>query len=140
MQRYYINNINQSDFQNQLIDDFEITLLGSKKKEIHDEILRKMDAITDKSGIEHWRTPLKVISGTATSDRYETIGGGTQLNIANRHGCEPYYASREKSSGSRFRNIDIHEDIGDKVGQCFISIGGMDYKMQDVLSELPKNI
>jgi len=133
--RFYIskkNNLNDIVYSEEEIEDENIIyLLGDKKTEIAEEIKSQMKFLENEKNLDYWRTPLKVISEIITSGKYESIGGGTQLNIATIIGCNPYQSvGEEKMSFMKFRNIDIYYDIGHQVGNCIIAIDGMDFSMR----------
>lgn len=133
LERYHIHKgevENEYTFISTSLNSEEVFLLGDQKENIFKEIQFEMDQIIDKQSIDYWRSPLKTLSKITTSSKYSSIGGGTQLNISDASGCEPYQAIRERSdSDMKFRNIDIHYDIDIRVGNCFIAINGMDYEM-----------
>lgn len=130
LERYAIR-YHDGEFTDVAIEGDDVYLLGDKKEEIRKEIEQELNSHAP-GGLSYWRTPLRVLSRIVVSGKFESIGGGTQLNIATRFGCTPYYATGERSDAdTRFRNIDIYEDIGHAVGDCTISMAGMYYKVND---------
>jgi len=116
------------------ISEETIFLLGDKKTEILEQINNNQKLILDKNSQDYWRSPLKTLSNITTSNLYESIGGGTQLNIANQFGCNPYQAVGEREDSSmKFRNIDIDLDIGSQLGDSLvrISIPGLYYNFKN---------
>ncbi|MEO8234556.1 MAG: hypothetical protein ABI549_04000 [Flavobacterium sp.] len=76
-------------------DENLVYLIGDMKNEIFEEIKNKMILDEKDKNLKYWRTPLIVMSEIIASGKYQSIGGGTQLNIADFFGCKPYQSAGE---------------------------------------------
>ena len=113
-------------FKNQL----EIVLIGDKKNEIRDLVSAKKELLS-KESLEYWRAPARVLKEIIEENKFKTIGGNIQLAISNLFRFDLYsivvpISKNEQRATLKFRNFDLFDEIGQRVGDCFVTIKGMD--------------
>gem|GEM_PF-1891451 len=125
--RFHISklaNSNSACFGIHQIPDNEIFLMGDKKQEIYDAISQLRE--NPSKGMSEHRIPVYVLSDIINDRKYPTIGGSIQMNICNKNYCYPMQAVGLKNdSDMRYRNFDLHADIGLAVGPCIFNMVGM---------------
>ncbi len=113
-------------FKNQL----DVVLIGSKKKEIVDLVSAKKE-LAPKESLEYWRAPARVLKEIIEENKFEAIGGNIQMAVSNLFHFDLYsiavpISKNEPKVTLKFRNFDLFDEIGQRVGDCLVAIKGMD--------------
>jgi len=119
-----INIVEQSDTLNTV-------LIGSHVELIRERIDKLASLSTDRSSYKYWRTPITVLNQLIVDEEYSEIGGNIQLAIVGEsYGFRHHAFANDKNNNKLlYRNIDIDEIIGMRVGECIIAIAGLDMKI-----------
>ncbi|MBD2295872.1 hypothetical protein H6G06_20940 [Anabaena sphaerica FACHB-251] len=109
-------------------NDNYFLLLGSKKDEIRTFIYQKRTEY-EKTHLEWWYAPEKVIKEIVSEKKFNGIGGSVQRGISTKSGFQLYsyvvpLNKGDSQAGILYQNIDIFQEIG-LVGNCIIGIPGL---------------
>ncbi|MDP3494272.1 MAG: hypothetical protein Q8R82_14260 [Hyphomonadaceae bacterium] len=107
-----------------------VTLLGDKKEVFANQIIA-MGNEYSQDQYAYWELPLPILYTMMKDSNYTTIGGGLQLATVDAKNFT--FASlnlqsvKNESDTMKFRNLDVFEDIGIQIGDCYFAMDSISY-------------
>ncbi|MEJ5092720.1 hypothetical protein GEO21_21990 [Sphingobacterium faecium] len=110
--------------------NINVSIIGDKKEDILNLINAELLERANGNSVNYWRTPALVLKKIVEENYFTTIGGNLQLATITPHKYETYsivdfIKGKEPEGTMKYRNIDVFEDMGRKVGDCWVSINGI---------------
>jgi hypothetical protein len=115
-------------YKTNFLDKVDVVIIGDKKEDIHKMLQSDLSEQTPDDSSEYWRTPVRVLNKIIEEKMFNTIGGGIQMIAVTKYHFKTYsivYGNAGEVATLRYRNMDIFEDIGLQIGECYVTIPGM---------------
>jgi hypothetical protein len=115
-------------YKTNFLDKVDVVIIGDKKDDILQMLKSDLLKQTPDESSEYWRTPVRVLNKIIEEMMFNTIGGGIQMTAVTMYHFKTYsivYGNKGEPATLKYRNMDIFDDIGLQIGECYVTIPGM---------------
>jgi hypothetical protein len=108
------------------------TLGQSNAVERLEELINvRLQQLSNKASSDYWRIPYYPLRTIIDSKFFDGVGGNIQLAMVNAARFDHMWVLTPPKAGdtlwsAKYRNIDVFEIIGNRVGDCSFALSGMD--------------